>query len=495
MSAAMQQLLTTQSTSLTLTAATPPLFDSITLRKAWEVLDVIYQYRLPTPLTTVDRSDEGKLKFLYIIYSQVKSSSEIQMILPAFPFKSPNRVGKTLGTLPDKGEELAMAHLNGLCAAISDIYEPGAKLTIASDGLVYNDLLGVPDAEVFAYGESLRQMVKNEGYKHITFIRLRDLVHWKTDTPLDSATFEKFAGDFRQRLIDNFTPLDYDCRESILADEDVCTTYRGYIKFLTKDLEHTFVEEVSKRSHKQKLEAIAKKMIARGRKNYPDHVRLSIHPSCGSTKISIRVLPLATFTTTPWHSAPCFTVDGQVEYGLRETFDRNPDVELVQKNGQPWYYRYKSPLYSWSQPVEFEPLYPCGLMIRPVGTMSAKDVDMRIVRELAQEISPVILRGFEDTRDRELFVKKAEEMGTPMPWKFGLILEVKDHGSDGQGLNNVLSSEWMPFHYDGLFKIEKSQDVDGKEIVRSCPPQISIFHEHDSLSERYGVYTLSPRLI
>lgn len=133
----MQQLLTTQSTSLTLTAATP-LFDSITLRKAWEVLDVIYQYRLPTPLTTVDRSDEGKLKFLYIIYSQVKSSSEIQMILPAFPFKSPNRVGKTLGALPDKGEELAMAHLNGLCAAISDIYEPGAKLTIASDGLVYN---------------------------------------------------------------------------------------------------------------------------------------------------------------------------------------------------------------------------------------------------------------------------------------------------------------------------------------------------------------------
>ncbi|KAJ5455014.1 Pyoverdine biosynthesis [Penicillium desertorum] len=477
----MLQSLTAQPASLTLMPGNPPLFDSITLRKTWEILDVIHRYRMPPPPTTVDRSDEGTLRFLSIIYTQVRSSSEIQMVLPAFPFKSPNRKGKTLGPLPDKGEELGMAYLNGLCAAISDIYDPGAKLTIASDGLVYNDLLGVLDAEVFAYGESLRQMVKNQGYKHISFIRIRDLVHWEIDTPLNAATFEKFAGDFRQRLIDNFTPLDYDCRESIRTDEDVRTTYRGYIKFLAKDLEHTFVEgEVSKRTHKQKLEAIAKKMISRGKafaeaikKNYPDHVRLSIHPSCGSAKISIQVLPLATFATTPWHSAPCFTVDGRVEYGLRETFDRNPDVELVQKNGQPWYYRYKSPLYSWSQPVEIEPLHPCGLMISPVGTMSAKDVDMRMVRELAQEISPVILRGFRDTRDRELFIKKAEEMGTPMPWKFGLILEVKDHGSDTQGLNNVLSSEWMPFHYDGLFKVQKSLDVDGKELVRSCPPNMT----------------------
>lgn len=109
-------------------------------------------------------------------------------------------------------------------------------------------------------------------------------------------------------------------------------------------------------------------------------------------------------------------------------------------------------------------------MIRPVGTMSAKDVDMRIVRELAQENSPVILRGFQNTRDCELFVKKAEELGTPMPWNFGLILEVKDQGSDTQGLNNVFSSEWMPLHYDGLFRIQKSRDIDGKEYVRSCPP-------------------------
>jgi hypothetical protein len=158
---------------------------------------------------------------------------------------------------------------------------------------------------------------------------------------------------------------------------------------------------------------------------------------------------------------------------MREIYDNREDVELVHKDGRPWYYRVKSDLYSWAQPVDIEPQYPCGLIIRPKETesISAADLDMLKLRELAQENSPLILRGFNDTRNRELFVKKAEEMGTPLPWKFGLILEVKDHGTESQGLNNVLSAEWMPFHYDGLFKISKEKDADGKEVIISCPPK------------------------
>ncbi|KAB8237017.1 isocyanide synthase xanB [Aspergillus alliaceus] len=460
------------------------IFDTKALQKATEILNVLYRYRAPVPESEADRSDEGTLKFLPLIYSRVKAQQEIPLILPAFPFKSPNRKSKVLGALPDKGEETALAHLDGLCAAIKDIYEPGAVLTIASDGLVYNDLLGVPDAEVYKYGESLRQLVRDQGFQHIQFIRLQHLLHVHEDIPLDAVAYEQLAGNFRQRLVENYTPLDYDCATSIREDKDVCATYRGYIKFLTKDLEHTFVDDgsVSKRSHKQKLEAIAKKMIARGkafaeaiRKNYADYIRLSIHPSCGSSKISIKVLPLARYAITPWHSSPCFTVDGQVEYGLRETFDNREDVELIYKNGNPWYYRVKSDLYAWSQPVEIEPQYPCGLIIRPTETASATQVDMLKLRELAQENSPVILRGFTDTRDRELYIQKAEEMGTPMAWKFGLILEVKDHGTESQGLNNVLSAEWMPFHYDGLFKIKKEIDADGKEVMVSCPPKFQFF--------------------
>lgn len=157
----------------------------------------------------------------------------------------------------------------------------------------------------------------------------------------------------------------------------------------------------------------------------------------------------------------------------REAFDSDKKTEMISRNGQPWCYREKSDLYSWSSDVSIEFNYPCGITIQTLqdARPSVRDVDMQKLRQLAQENSPIVLRGFADTLDRDLFVQKAEQMGTPLGWKFGLILEVKDHGSDAKGLNNVLSAEWMPYHYDGLFKIQKEIDADGNEKVISLPPK------------------------
>lgn len=114
----------------------PTKLDEQALETASQILGVISRYRLshkPTP-----KSDEGDLKFLAQIYSKVRAGRVINMCLPAFPFKSPNSVTKVLGHLPDKAEEVALAHLNGLCNAIKNIYPAGSELTIISDGLVYN---------------------------------------------------------------------------------------------------------------------------------------------------------------------------------------------------------------------------------------------------------------------------------------------------------------------------------------------------------------------
>lgn len=105
---------------------------------AQQILDIIFRYRSPLPKDAVDRSDEGAIKSLSIIYLAVKSEKAVRMVLPAFPFKSPNVQAKVLGSVPDKAEDIALAHLNGMCAAIGEIYNPGAKLVIVSDGLVYN---------------------------------------------------------------------------------------------------------------------------------------------------------------------------------------------------------------------------------------------------------------------------------------------------------------------------------------------------------------------
>jgi pyoverdine/dityrosine biosynthesis protein Dit1 len=124
----------------------PPFLDDNTKEKirteamdtSQRILDVILRYQSPLPKDAPNRRDEGALKFLGLIYRAIKKNEPVRMVLPAFPFKSPNSDAKVLGNLPDKAEDVALAHLNGMCAAIEDIYSPGAILTIVSDGLVYN---------------------------------------------------------------------------------------------------------------------------------------------------------------------------------------------------------------------------------------------------------------------------------------------------------------------------------------------------------------------
>lgn len=104
---------------------------------ASQILAVINRYQLGEHRHST-RSTDGNLKFLAQIYGFVKTNQPLKLCLPAFPFKSPNERDKVLGHLPDKAEEFALAHLNGLCLALEEVYAPGANLRIISDGLVYN---------------------------------------------------------------------------------------------------------------------------------------------------------------------------------------------------------------------------------------------------------------------------------------------------------------------------------------------------------------------
>lgn len=103
---------------------------------AMEVLKIIESYGVDFEKSGI--SWKGFESFVPIVLEQISRQEPIRMILPAFPFKSPNASSKVLGTMPDFGEELALAHLNGLCQNIGEVYGPGADVYISSDGLVYN---------------------------------------------------------------------------------------------------------------------------------------------------------------------------------------------------------------------------------------------------------------------------------------------------------------------------------------------------------------------
>lgn len=105
----------------------------------------------------------GKPKFLHHVISRVRKDEPIQLTMPAFPCKSvrsgtaacaitdffvqcvltltqANRENKVLGHLPDLGEELGLSRLNDIAVAISEVYEHGATVNIASDGILFNGM-------------------------------------------------------------------------------------------------------------------------------------------------------------------------------------------------------------------------------------------------------------------------------------------------------------------------------------------------------------------
>lgn len=174
-------------------------------------------------------------------------------------------------------------------------------------------------------------------------------------------------------------------------------------------------------------------------------------------------------------------VDGTIQSGLRSEFEKDERLEIVNENGQPSYFREKSELFSWAEEkggIDLSPIYPSGWLLTPKNgkkTLSMEDIDANKVRSLAEQNSPIVIRGFAKTTARDLYLEKAQEFGTPLPWKFGLVLEVKDQGANTAGLNNVLSAEWMPFHFDGLFKTRKYINDKGEEVVVPSPPRFQFF--------------------
>ncbi|KAH8728392.1 Pyoverdine/dityrosine biosynthesis protein-domain-containing protein [Phaeosphaeriaceae sp. PMI808] len=462
-------------------------FDRPTTKLALQILNIIQRYGQSTAPSDIPWA--GKAKFLPFVERSVKNNEAVKMVLPAFPFKSPNRVDKTLGSLPDLGEELALQHLNGLCESIKEIYDPGATVTITSDGLI---------------SSAVRDTIVEKGLKYVDTLHIIDILgtYKEKGEDLTREEYLLHAGCYCRELVAMYAPKEFDSREAVRTDKDICLTYKVYVKFLTKDLAHSkLYKELQntsnpKKRFKKEIEQLAYKMINCGKATFAaaiassckSYVRLSIHPSIGETKLSVPLIPPPEGAPlmTPWHASVVVGVDGSFRLAhadaVRDTHD------LVLRNGQPYHWRERSDLYNFGElKVEFEHLYPCGLIIRPApGTStnpSFRKIDVKKIRELAQLQSPVVLRGLTETKDRELFISRAYELGDVLPWTFGILQEVKDHGRKDKAHNNVVSNEAMPMHYDGMFKFvtqkdENGEDMkheNGKEIKINVPPKFRYF--------------------
>ena len=374
--------------------------------------------------------------------------------------------------------------------------------------------MGVSDEDVWDYGEELRKLAEAKSLERLRFTRCWDLLdHPGPDDESQAKDYYlSHASCLRRELQYRFLPRDINIDESIKKDEDTCLTYRGYLKFLSLDLaDHPEVKGLSNKARDRYIAKVARQMLERGKafaaalkQRFPNHVRLSIHDSTGQNKLSMSVVSQPNNTSiapTPWHSVVAVDVDGTYRTVLPE--DVRDTHDIVYRQGRPYYYRERAEMFRWPFPVEIEFQYPTGVIISPTNINdtaappSIREIPIRKARELALNFSPVVLRGFRDTTDEEQWISKAHEIGTILPWSFGIVQKVKDSGRSDKMGNNVTSNEAMPMHFDGMFKFtDKTDPVTGEVTKVQNPPRYQYFTT-PAVAPRGTGYTLfaSSRLL
>ncbi|KAI1420682.1 Clavaminate synthase-like protein [Xylaria sp. FL1777] len=432
------------------------------------------------------------------IQTALERDVPIELVIPAFPFKSSNRSKKVLGPLPDEAERLSLLHLNGLCLAIKDATGSDTFLTIVSDGITYNDILGVSDQEVWRYGQHLRRMAEKNGCGCIRFSRICDLVGAGHEfEKLDEALYLARVPEYR-RLLEANTPSGFDVLDAIANDPDVSKTYKGYKKFLMTERDDR--ANRSRSQTERENSAIAKAMILRGKAfaeavsiKYPDFIRLSIHPSNDTNKVSIIMLPQDNeIVMTPWHGAVARGVDGSVSMSHAILIPAMTH-DIIYVDGHPSYFRERSDVFNWSNmEVTFDYLYPCGIMIQPVNSTSIYPlsmVDMQKICTLATTCSPVILRGFSENKGCDVCLSKSNDTAPRLSRKLA-IQEVKYESNNAPQSESATSADDVSMHYSSILKLIIVKDEHlGKENTPLDMPNLE-YSVSPSVAQPGADYTL-----
>jgi pyoverdine/dityrosine biosynthesis protein Dit1 len=222
----------------------------------------------------------------------VRAGAPIELVLPAFPAKSPNPK-KVLGTLPDLAEERAIERLSELLDDLTEAWPAGARLTVCSDGHVFADAVGVKDGDVDAYRRALLASIDD---RRITWFDL-------------TTAFGAGSPDaLRARLMKTYAESETSLRARAEASPSLMTQIDGIHRFLFEDEVATH-PEVTKNQAKKRTRARAYEVVRRSEAwgallgtVFPNALRLSIHPQPDpSTKIGVNLLGVRDPWLTPWH--------------------------------------------------------------------------------------------------------------------------------------------------------------------------------------------------
>lgn len=261
----------------------------------------------------------------------VGAGEPIHFLLPAFPAKSPNPK-KVLGRLPDMAEELALGFLQQVCDEISELYPPGARITICSDGRVFSDLVGVSDEDVTDYGVEIDSLRTRLNLTSLALFSMEDLFEIDDN--------EKMREQLRLHYAETLPSIE----DRIRAFEHHQMLFNGIQRFLFED---RVAIEIGKSRTQVRNECKARTYLVIQRSDawgrllsdcFPAALRLSIHPQGPhSEKIGILLGEAEDTWLTPWHGVAVRN-DGNFRLMRRHEAEAL-GARVVEHAGRPSYYQ------------------------------------------------------------------------------------------------------------------------------------------------------------
>jgi pyoverdine/dityrosine biosynthesis protein Dit1 len=224
----------------------------------------------------------------------VRVGHPIELVLPAFPAKAPNPQ-KVLGRLPDLGEARALERLSELLDDIEEVYSPGARLTLCSDGHVFADVVGVSDADVDRYRDALVPLIDDAR------------ISW---FDLGTAFGDAAPAEMRRLLMQRYASSLEALRARSAESPGLAAQIDGIHRFLFEDelaLHPELSRNHARKSTRERAYEVVRRSDAWGAlvaSVFPTALRLSIHPQPDpSTKIGVNLLGVKDPWLTPWHAA------------------------------------------------------------------------------------------------------------------------------------------------------------------------------------------------
>ena len=106
----------------------------------------------------------------------VEKDKPIEFVFQGFPFKCHNPF-ETLRRTPDLGELAFLKRLLDINETIKQLYSPGVKFTVLTEGKSYKDLFGASDKEIALFTKVCREFCRKlKAEKIVNFVDFMDLL-------------------------------------------------------------------------------------------------------------------------------------------------------------------------------------------------------------------------------------------------------------------------------------------------------------------------------